>query len=113
MVGPNYQRPDTSEQLPANFKAADGWKIATPADDAAKGDWWKSFRDPKLNSLVGQAMEKNQTLKAAFSALSRHAASRMRGAVLCFLMFPLSPLPIASASLQIPDAISSGTMVKR
>ena len=84
MVGPNYQRPDTSEQLPANFKAADGWKIATPADDAAKGDWWKSFRDPKLNSLVGQAMEKNQTLKAAFFRVeqARSITDAGRGALL-------------------------------
>jgi multidrug efflux system outer membrane protein len=84
MLGPDYQRPDTSAQLPANFKAADGWKIATPSDNAAKGEWWKSFRDTKLNNLVGRAMENNQSLKAAFLRVdqARTIADAGRGALL-------------------------------
>lgn len=66
MLGPDYQRPETAAQLPANFKAPSGWKIAQPADSKSKGAWWKSFREPRLNSLIEKSMANNQSLKAAF-----------------------------------------------
>jgi len=66
MVGPDYARPDTGPQVPAHFKAPDGWKIAEPADAAARGDWWKAFRDPRLNGLIEQAMANNPSLRSAY-----------------------------------------------
>ncbi|MCB1096427.1 MAG: efflux transporter outer membrane subunit [Verrucomicrobiae bacterium] len=66
MVGPNYQRPDTAAQLPANFKVPAGWKVAEPADAKSKGAWWKTFNDSRLNGLMANAMADNQSLKAAF-----------------------------------------------
>ncbi len=61
-VGPDYQRP--AAIVPAQYKEIKGWKLATPRDDFAKGEWWKLFRDPELNTLEAQVAVSNQTLKA-------------------------------------------------
>ncbi len=61
-VGPDYQRP--AAIVPAQYKEIKGWKLATPRDDFAKGEWWKLFRDPELNKLEAQVAVSNQTLKA-------------------------------------------------
>ncbi len=61
-VGPDYVRP--AAIVPAQYKEIKGWKPATPRDDFAKGEWWKLFRDPELNTLEAQVAISNQTLKA-------------------------------------------------
>ncbi|MBB5427643.1 NodT family efflux transporter outer membrane factor (OMF) lipoprotein [Paraburkholderia sp. JPY158] len=70
-VGPNYQRPAT--EIPASFKeAAPGWKVAEPADQHDRGDWWAIYEDPKLNELEGKLNAANQTI-AQFAANYRQA----------------------------------------
>jgi NodT family efflux transporter outer membrane factor (OMF) lipoprotein len=61
-VGPDYLRP--AAIVPAQYKEIKGWKLATPRDDFAKGEWWRLFRDPELNALEAQVAVSNQTLKA-------------------------------------------------
>ena len=61
-VGPDYIRP--AAIVPAQYKEAKGWKLGTPRDDFAKGDWWKLFHDPLLNEYEAQVSVSNQTLKA-------------------------------------------------
>jgi len=61
MVGPDYHRPPAPE--PVTFKELPGWKLATPADAAPKGQWWLVFNDPVLNALEAQVAVSNQTLK--------------------------------------------------
>jgi NodT family efflux transporter outer membrane factor (OMF) lipoprotein len=61
-VGPDYQRP--AAIVPAQYKEIKGWKLATPRDDFAKGEWWTLFRDPELTRLEAQVVVSNQTLKA-------------------------------------------------
>ena len=61
-VGPDYQRP--AAIVPAQYEEIKGWKLATPRDDFAKGEWWRLFRDPELNKLEAQVDVSNQTLKA-------------------------------------------------
>ena len=61
-VGPDYVRP--AAIVPAQYKEAKGWKLGSPRDDFAKGDWWKLFNDPQLNALEAQVTISNQTLKA-------------------------------------------------
>ena len=61
-VGPDYQR--AAAIVPAQYKEMKGWKLATPRDDFAKGEWWKLFGDPELNTLEAQVAISNQTLKA-------------------------------------------------
>jgi NodT family efflux transporter outer membrane factor (OMF) lipoprotein len=62
-VGPDYQRPEAP--MTADFKEIDGWKAATPADEAHRGDWWEVYNDPKLTELEQQVSVSNQNLLAA------------------------------------------------
>ena len=75
-LAPTYQRPEAA--VPAAYKeasAADGqWKLAEPADSAARGDWWQLFGDATLNDLEEQALAANQSLKAAAARLGQARA---------------------------------------
>jgi NodT family efflux transporter outer membrane factor (OMF) lipoprotein len=61
-VGPDYVRPTAI--VPAQYKEMKGWKLASPRDAAARGEWWKAFGDAELNRLEPQVAVSNQTLKA-------------------------------------------------
>jgi NodT family efflux transporter outer membrane factor (OMF) lipoprotein len=70
-VGPNYQRP--AAQIPAAYKeATPGWKVAQPADQHDRGDWWTVYEDPQLNALEDKLNTSNQTI-AQFAATYRQA----------------------------------------
>jgi multidrug efflux system outer membrane protein len=79
-VTPVYQRP--AVDTPAAFKeaattAADTaaqWKPAQPAEEAARGQWWKVFGDDVLNTLEDQALQANQDLKAGAARLGQARA---------------------------------------
>ena len=72
---PKYQRPEArvptayKELPPASFKAADGWKVAQPNDEAPRGKWWEVFQSPELNALEEQVDISNQTLAVAEAQL--------------------------------------------
>jgi len=70
-VGPDYVQP--SVEIPEKYKeAAEGWKVAQPQDDHNRGDWWKVFNDPTLNTLEDQVKISNQNI-ATFEAQYRQA----------------------------------------
>ena len=79
-VAPTYQRPDVT--TPAAFKEAPQlsaeqdakWKQAQPAEEAARGEWWKIFNDETLNKLELEALQANQDLKAAAARLGQARA---------------------------------------
>ena len=77
-VGPDYLRP--AAIVPAQYKEMKGWKLATPRDDFAKGEWWRLFRDPELNTLEAQVAVSNQTLKADEANYRAGAGADRRGA---------------------------------
>jgi NodT family efflux transporter outer membrane factor (OMF) lipoprotein len=74
VVVPHYQVPDPTvepppgkyKELPANFKDSPGWKVARPQDAMLRGEWWKVFNDPELNSLEDQLNINNQNIKQFF-----------------------------------------------
>lgn len=66
MVGPNYKRPSVA--TPPQFKEAEGWSPAVPADAIDKGAWWSIFNDPQLDQLERKIDVSNQTLAAAEAA---------------------------------------------
>ncbi len=74
MVGPDYQRSDVSAQLPEDFSAPEGWKVAAPRDDEPRGDWWKRFDSNRLDELVSKALHDNQDLAAAFARVEQARA---------------------------------------
>jgi NodT family efflux transporter outer membrane factor (OMF) lipoprotein len=76
-VGPKYAKPQVpvppaySEQPPASFKEAGGWKPAQPNDAAIRGDWWQIFHDAELDTLERQVDPANQTFKMAQANFDR------------------------------------------
>jgi len=65
-VGPNYHRPPVT--TPTQFKEAEGWTPAAPADAVDRGDWWSIFGDDQLNALEQKVAVSNQNLAAAEAA---------------------------------------------
>jgi len=73
-VGPAYHRPAVmaGQPLPPAFVDAVAsatnqvvWKIAAPAADRPRGEWWQMFQDERLNQLETLAATNNQNLAAA------------------------------------------------
>jgi len=82
-VGPDYHTPPTT--VPSSFDAtepstqpATAASTTRPADIA---DWWKSFDDPELDSLIDRAIAANFDLEIALTRLqeSRTAEIVMEG----------------------------------
>ena len=79
-VMPAYERPsiDTSigykEAQTATDTVKGQWKTAQPAENFARGEWWKIFNDDKLNALEADALSANQDLKAAAARLDQSRA---------------------------------------
>jgi NodT family efflux transporter outer membrane factor (OMF) lipoprotein len=71
-VGPDYVPP--AAPVPYEFKELEGWKIATPSDDAARGDWWSVYDDATLNALLQEVDVNNQNVAAAEAAFHQSAA---------------------------------------
>lgn len=67
-VGPDYHAPET--------KLADGW-IAKAAPGAAEdAQWWRSFNDPLLDTLMGEMLAGNPDLREAQGRLAEARANR-------------------------------------
>lgn len=75
-LGPDYRRPDVP--MAEAYRAADGWKPATPADALARGAWWSLYGDAELDALVARLNASNQSLAAA-EAQFRQALAVARG----------------------------------
>ncbi len=92
-VGPDYQRPQSA--VPTAYKEAqnDKWKIAAPADQVQRGNWWEIFADEQLNALQAQLIASNQTVAAAEAAY-RQARAAAQGARSAF--FPTLGLNAAA-----------------
>lgn len=79
-LAPTYKTPDAAN--PPAFKEAPiltvreqgSWKQAQPAEDIARGEWWKVFGDAQLNDYETQALAANQNLKAAAARLKEARA---------------------------------------
>jgi NodT family efflux transporter outer membrane factor (OMF) lipoprotein len=71
-VGPDYQRPATPAI--SQFKQADGWMAAAPADALERGPWWQLFGDPVLNELAGRVAVSNQNVAAAVASYAQARA---------------------------------------
>jgi NodT family efflux transporter outer membrane factor (OMF) lipoprotein len=64
-LAPTYETPKVA--VPAAYKAASnqGWVEAQPKDTADKGQWWKIYNDPVLDSLEDQVNRSNLSLDVA------------------------------------------------
>jgi len=71
-VGPNYKRPQVAVPRQWTVAAARG-TAATPIE---KDDWWSSFQDLELNSLVERSAEQNLDLQLALERVQEARAAR-------------------------------------
>jgi NodT family efflux transporter outer membrane factor (OMF) lipoprotein len=108
MVGPSYKRPAApvppafKEQAPPEFKEANGWKPAQPADSLIKGKWWEIYNDPALNALEELVALNNQNvLQAEANYRFAVAATRVAHAAL---------FPQVSVGSTITESRSGGTV---
>lgn len=60
-MAPQYHVP-TSAAPAATFKGDPGWAPAMPADDVAKGQWWRLFGDSVLSGLEAKVEVTNQNV---------------------------------------------------
>ncbi|HEY5672399.1 MAG TPA: efflux transporter outer membrane subunit [Malonomonas sp.] len=72
-LGLDYQRP--AADVPVQYKNDAPWKVAAPADQLPKGNWWEVYQDPQLNALQQQAATANQSLQVAYARLSQVQAA--------------------------------------
>jgi NodT family efflux transporter outer membrane factor (OMF) lipoprotein len=71
-VGPKYEVPTAAN--PAQFKEAEGWLAAAPADALERGPWWTLFGDDTLNQLAASVEVNNQNVAAAAAAYAQARA---------------------------------------
>ncbi|MES2126322.1 MAG: efflux transporter outer membrane subunit [Pseudomonadota bacterium] len=62
--------------VPSSFKESDGtaWKVAQPAENQPRGEWWLAFKDPELTKLVNEAAQANQNLAIAAARVKQARA---------------------------------------
>jgi NodT family efflux transporter outer membrane factor (OMF) lipoprotein len=76
-LAPPYHPPVLAAPAPPAWKTAPGWRVATPADDAPRTDWWMAYGDTQLNELITRAILHNQTLaQAAATYRQAHATTK-------------------------------------
>jgi len=72
VVGPKYHAPTPPppapeyKESPTQFKDAQAWTVAKPADAKLRGKWWEIFNDPELNRLEDELNINNQNIKEYF-----------------------------------------------
>jgi multidrug efflux system outer membrane protein len=71
-VGPNYKRPQVAVPSQWTVAAARG----TSTKPIEKDEWWSSFQDPELNSLIERAAAQNLDLKLALDRVDEARAAR-------------------------------------
>ena len=80
-VGPDYVRP-TMDTGAAFKEMPPGWTTAVPADQAARGEWWRAYGDATLNDLAAKLVQNNQNVQVALANYrqARAAAQESRAA---------------------------------
>src|SRR2546426_6787643 len=71
-VGPNYKRPQVAVPTQWTVAATRGTEIKSLETD----EWWASFQDPELNSLVERFASRNLDLKLALERVQEARAAR-------------------------------------
>ncbi len=72
-VGPDYVKPATD--VPPSYKEMQGWKVAEPKAEIARGRWWEIYGDKELNSLEEQVDISNQNVITAEAQLAQARAA--------------------------------------
>lgn len=70
-LAPTYQKPEVF--TPDNFREDGTWRVARPADQASRGEWWKNLNDELLSQMEAELSTGNLNLSIA---LDRYDAAR-------------------------------------
>jgi multidrug efflux system outer membrane protein len=85
-AAPEFKQPSVptvaafkESQVPAagaTRTASDGttWKVGQPAEQQARGEWWRAFHDQQLDALVAEASANNQSLTVAAARVKQARA---------------------------------------
>src|SRR5258705_2018160 len=77
-VGPDFQLPET--RLPKSYIASMNTSETVPASEIVASvsltQWWRSFRDPQLVSLVARSIAANQDIAIALARLQQARAQQ-------------------------------------
>ncbi len=68
-VGPDYQMPDTPVPNVFLRPPVESAQNATRRPSVDLAEWWRSLRDPELDSLISRALESNLDLEIALTRL--------------------------------------------
>ena len=80
-VGPDYQRP--TQALPAQYPAGTDADAGAAASAEVPAQWWTLYRQPELDRVVTQALERNRDIEQAVARVEQaDALARQAGAVL-------------------------------
>ncbi|QDG57985.1 efflux transporter outer membrane subunit [Pseudomonas sp. NIBRBAC000502773] len=71
VVGPDYKLPQTSAVNRADLQGQLAGKGNDVVSAPVPADWWKLYKDPRLDELVRQAMASNTDLRVAAANLQR------------------------------------------
>jgi NodT family efflux transporter outer membrane factor (OMF) lipoprotein len=69
---PRHQAPEM--EVPPQFKEGRGWKLAKPAAQIPRGDWWSIFHDSELSAILRSVDVSNQSLQSAIATAEQSAA---------------------------------------
>jgi NodT family efflux transporter outer membrane factor (OMF) lipoprotein len=84
-LAPTYRTP-TLPPMPATFKeAGTAWRVAAPADQQSRGDWWLVYSESTLAQLEAKLDAENPSLAAA---LARYDTARAYESQLQSGLFP-------------------------
>jgi outer membrane protein, multidrug efflux system len=70
-VGPDYRRPDTPSA--ATYNDASN-QAHTAAGNRIAKEWWRDFGEPELDRYIAEALQENQSLKAALARVEQARA---------------------------------------
>lgn len=78
-VGPDYQAPDN--QQAASYQGMQSGEASSPLAAQTNPNWWKTFQDPQLDSLIDRAIAGNLSLQQAVLRIAgaREQLSQARG----------------------------------
>jgi len=100
-IGPNYHRPAVA--VPAQWPADSGTQaVAGPTME----EWWKSFHDAELNSLVTRAVASNLDLQVAAGRVEEARANR--GTARSAAMPQITGSAVATRERQIAEGFIPG-----
>ena len=103
-IGPDFFRPKAP--VPAAYREMAGWKQADPRDHELRGDWWKLYGDPVLDSLEAEVDVSNQMLA---QAEARYRQARTLVAQARAAYFPVLDASASATRSRSSTSTGSGT----